>query len=177
MAIKLNLLPTDILISKGLSKALRTFKALTVIFTVILLIFCLGMVGLFIVNKVTLDKAQSDVDNLKAQIKVQETSEQQLILIKDRLSKISTIKSKSDASNNIAGINSLVSDLSAKSRVTEEDASSTKSSLTISLGSNADLSNLIKNIEKTDVFKSVTLSSLGYSGIQGYVVMLDMSAK
>lgn len=177
MAIKLNLLPSDILISKGLSKVLRTLKSLTVIFTVTFLIFCLGMVALFIVNKFAFDKVQNDTDKLKAQIKAQETSEQQLILIKDRLSKISAIKSRSDASNNIAGINSLVSDLSAKSRITEEDASSTKSSLSISIGSNVDLSSLIKNIEKTDAFKAVTLSSLGYSSVQGYVVMLDMSAK
>jgi Tfp pilus assembly protein PilN len=177
MPVKLNLLPENLQVSKGLIKFLKTTKALGVIFIVIFIIFCLGIGGLFIFSKISLTNIQAQVDQLKSEVVAQEESEQQLVLLKDRLAKISSIKNIPNASKNIVNLDSLFTDMSPDSIMNEANITSTKIDITLIARSNEDLSTFIKNLKSTTLFNFINLSSLGYSPKSGYSIAVSLSNK
>lgn len=177
MSVKLNLLPTDLQISKGLSSVLKTLKAVNVILLVAFMVFSLGLGAFFVLNTITLKNVEKNVSQLKTKVITLESSEQQLILLKDRLSKISSVKSIPSTLSNIKNINSFITNLSGNSSINQMDLGASKADLSMIIKSNEDLSMFLKNIESANLFKSVTLSSFGYSPAGGYNVGTSFVSK
>jgi hypothetical protein len=151
-----------------LSGILKTLKAINVILLVGFLVSALGMGAVFVLNSVTLKNVDKNVDQLKAKVIVLESSEQQLILMKDRLSKIASIKAFPSTLTNITNINSMLTGLSGNSSISQMDMGLSKVDLSMIIKSNDDLSMFLTNVKNTNLFKSVTLSSFGYSPAGGY---------
>jgi len=170
----LNLLPQNLQVSKGLSSTLKTAKSLGVIFIVAFIIFCLGMAGYFVYSKITLDSIQANVNKLTAQVKAQESSEQQLILLKDRLGKIALVKNEANASKNIAGMNTFLNNTSPSLKVSEVNITPIKMTMSLNIYSNDDLTKLLQNIKSTTLFNQAELSSFNY-GAAGYTIDLNLN--
>jgi hypothetical protein len=177
MPVKLNLLPQALLVSKGLGSVLKTIRALNVILVVAFLVFVVGIGGLFLVSKSKLNSIEKNVDRLKTQIIAQESSEQQLILMKDRLSKISGVRSSRSILDNINNIYSLVSNLSVNSEISELDMDLIKINLSMTMRSNDDLTMFFKNIGNTNIFKTIVLTSFGYNATSGYALGVNFIDK
>jgi Tfp pilus assembly protein PilN len=177
MPVKLNLLPQGLLISKSLGKALKTIKALNVILSVAFLVFALGMGAYFVLSTITLNGVQNKVDKLKTQVIAQESSEQQLILLKDRIQKISTVKALPNTFKNVENINSLLTGLSGESSISQLDVGQAKVDLSMIIKSNNDLTSFLRSVENTNLFKTVILSSFGYSPVGGYTLGISFTGK
>ena len=175
MSVDLNLLPQDFQISKSTAKALKTIKALSVIFTVVFITFCLGIGGFFVYSKITINNTQTEVDQLKLQVKTQEKSEQELVLLKDRLDKINSIKFPSNTSSNISNMESLLANLSPGFDIDEVSINQNKMNLAVSIYSNEDLTFFMENLKNSDVFSTVNLTSLNYSS-GGYAINANFSS-
>jgi hypothetical protein len=141
------------------------------------IIFCLGMGGLFIINKINLSSVQTNVDKLKVQVKGQESSEQRLILLKDRLDKIASVKSTPNALKNISSIDSFLANVSPSTIMDQADFGATKIDVSFKIGSNEDLVSLMQNVKSTDLFKAVDLYSFDYGPSIGYLIKLSMNNK
>lgn len=170
----LNLLPQDLQVSKGLSSLLKTARSLGVILIVTFIIFCLGMGAYFIYSKITLDNIQTNVDQLKTQVKAQEGSEQQLVLLRDRLQKIASVKGIPSAGANISGINSLLANMSTNLKMSEANIDPLKMSLSLRLYSNEDLSTFLQNLKSTALFNQIELATFSY-GATGYNLDVNLS--
>ncbi|KKR44847.1 MAG: hypothetical protein UT93_C0005G0012 [Candidatus Woesebacteria bacterium GW2011_GWF1_40_24] len=173
----LNLLPQNLQISKGLDSVLKTSKALGVILIVVFIVFSLGTGAFFIYSKITLNNVQTNVEQLKSQVKAQEGSEQQLVLLKDRLAKISSIKSTPNASKNIINMDILFRNMSPSSTMNQLEVTPTKIGVSMLIRSNEDLTAFIKNLKTNEMFNVVNLTSLGYSMNAGYSVIVSLSNK
>ncbi len=167
MPVNLNLLPQDFQISKSAGSAIKTMKALGVILIVVFIVFCLGLGAFFIYSKLSLNKLQTTVDGLKVQVKAQEKSEQQLILLKDRLSKIGSVRASSGALSNVNNMDSLISNMSSVSNIDEASININKMNLILSVNSNEDLVTFMDNLKKSTAFTSVSLASFNYNS-KGY---------
>lgn len=170
----LNLLPQNLHVSKGMESVLKTTKALGVILIVIFVIFTIGAGAYFVYSKVTLGNLQTNVDQLKSQVKAQESSEQQLVLLKDRLSKISSLRSTPSAGKNVANLDTLFSNVSPASSANQIDISTQKIDITMIVRSNEDLTAFIQNLKNNKAFKSVNLASLGYTKNIGYSIIVSL---
>lgn len=170
----LNLLPQNLQVSKGLDGVLKTTKALGVILIVTFIVFAIGAAGYFIYSKITLNNLQTNIEQLKSQVKAQESSEQQLVLLKDRLAKISSVRSAPNSSKNITGLDSLFTNVSPQSSANQIDVSSQKINITMMIRSNEDLVTFIQNLKNTKLFKTVTLTSLGYTTNLGYSMIVNL---
>jgi len=173
----LNLLPQNLQISKSLGKVLKTTKALGVISIVVFIISALGVGAFFIYSKITLTNLQTEVTKLKSQVKAMESSEQQLVLLKDRLAKITSIKSAPNATKNITNVDTLFVGLSPSSMMEMANISSNKMDISMSIASNEDISLFLKNIKDTDIFSKVDLSTFGYSPGVGYSIDVSLGNK
>ncbi len=170
MAVKLNLIPQELLISKSLNGILKTLRALNVILSVAFLIFAVGVGAFFIISKYSLTSVEKTLDQLKTQVLAQQSSEQRLILLKDRLAKISMVHKLPSVLDSITKVNSVIADLSGASLISEMDIGSNKIDLSMTIESNDDLTRLMTNIKNTKLFKTIVLSSFGYSPLSGYVL-------
>lgn len=170
----LNLLPQNLQVSKGLSASLKAIKSLGVILTVAFVIFALGMLGFFIYSKITLDSINSNINMLTSQVKAQEASEQQLILLKDRLGKIAKVKSQPNALSKVLGMGSLFENMSTNVKLSQVDIAPVRMTLSLNLYSNDDLTKFLQNVKNSTFFNQVEISSMNFSAL-GYTMDLTFT--
>ncbi len=177
MAIKLNLLPPELAVDKNLSSALKMLRSLGIIGIAGFFIFIIGMVAVFVVSSFTLKNLTNSIADSKSQIAALETSEQQIVLLKDRIKKIGIVQNLPTSLKNLVAIDPFLSNLSIESSVNELNVDSNKISLLLNFKSNDDLSKFLNDLSGSAVFKSVVLSSFSLSPTNGYSVGVNIESK
>lgn len=177
MAIKLNLLPPEKAVDKNLSQVLRMVRALGVIALAIFLITVVGLGAYFIYSNFSLNNLNTQNTQLKSQIAQQETSEQQIILLKDRLKKISTAQNSPSALKNLIALDPVLTSFSGDLQINELSIDSTKVGFSATFKSNTALSSFFEGISKIPEFKTVVLSSFGFNPTTGYAAGITMTNK
>src|SRR5688572_16267945 len=119
MAIKLNLLPPELTIDKNLSATLKIARSVGVILIAIFLIFVVAVSAIFIIMSVSLRNLNTDIESLTQRIALSQTSEQQIVLLKDRIGKIKTVQGFANASTNLVAIEPFLPVPSSDSLVSE----------------------------------------------------------
>lgn len=175
MAITLNLVPEEQAVSSGFRKAAGIARTLTVVFTAVLLIFIIGIIFYLVLNNNKLKELVSETDSLKSKISSLEVSEQQIILLKDRIGKIQSLAQLPSAGRNLSSVSTILSQLPSEVGVTELSLDSKKIDLSLKFKSNYNLSQFMDFAKNSEVFKSVVMSSFGMSPSSGYLVSLDLS--
>jgi len=177
MPVKLNLLPPELAVDKNLSAALKLTRSLGIIFLAVFILFVFGISSFFIYDSVILKNLTGDVDSLTNQINLQNASEQQVVLLKDRLNKITSVQLTPSSLPNLIVIDPFLSSLSSTTAVSELGIDSQKMDLTLNFKSNSDLSTFLKSLSSSDVFKAVTITSFGLNPSTGYSVGIDIQTK
>lgn len=177
MAVKLNLLPPDLKVSKGLNTVIKTVRSINVILVVMLVVTLVSSGAFFIVSSIKLKNLHTDITNLEKQVKAQETSEQQLVLIKDRLSKISGVRAYPNATSNVENLNSIITSAAGSAKIDSLNINSSKADLALTLLSNEDLKNLMKNLKDSKQFKLINLYSFDFNKTIGYMIKISLMDK
>lgn len=174
MSITLNLLPQDKIISGNLAKFLKISRVLSVVFLFIFIVYAVGSGVMIYMNSVKINKLSSENSDYSKKISELKASEQQIILIKDRIKKIDTVMAIPSALKNLSNVISLISNLTEKSRVTELSADSKKVDLSVNFKTNADMVSFTDLVRNTNLFKSVTIGSYGLNPTTGYLISFSL---
>lgn len=177
MAVKLNLLPQDYALTGPVGKIIKFIRPLNVILLALFLVMAIGMGGFFIISSVSLKNIGVANDNLKNQIQAQGAAQQQMTLLKDRLSKIKTVQALPTSLKNLANVSPLLTPLTGDSLVSELGVDSQKTTASITFKSNPDLTNFVKSLGGVKSFTSITLGTFSYSPSSGYLMTLDFKGK
>ncbi len=177
MAIKLNLLPPELAIDKNLSATLKIARSVGVILIALFLVFAVGTVAVFVISSVTLKNLNADIDKTTKQISASETSEQQIVLLKDRVGKIKIVQDLPSAFNNLIAIEPFLPITSPDSEVNELSVDSQKIALSLSFKSNDSLSSFLNTLSSSKALKSVIVSSLSLSPLVGYSLGVNITTK
>lgn len=175
MAVNLNLLPPELAVSKSLGRVLKTLRALGVISIAVFLVFAVGLGIFFIISTISLGNLNSSISQHESQISAQESSEQQIIILKDRIAKISQAKSTPSALKTVTNFDTLLTNLSPDSTISQFNADSSKADISMGFKSNPDLTSFLQAVTTSKLFKSVILSSFGYGPNQGYSVGVTLT--
>jgi uncharacterized membrane protein YhiD involved in acid resistance len=177
MAVNLNLLPSELAVSKNLGKALKTLRALGIISIVAFLIFAVGLTIFFVVSTISLNGLNNSISQHKAQVAAQESSEQQIVALKDRISKIENAKSTPNALKTITDLDSLLTGLSTGSTINELDADSIKATMSLNIKSNDDLTAFLQAVSASKVFTSGIVSSFSFGPSLGYSIGVTLTGQ
>lgn len=177
MAIKLNLLPPELAVDKRTGGILKSLRSFNLVLIAIFIIFTIGLSVYFVFTSVMLKNKVASVDSLKGKIRTLQTSEQQIVLLKDRIKKITLAQNKPSAIKNLDLTNPVLSALSGNSQITEMDVDVGKIVFLISFKTTADLTNFFENLSKSTAFKSATLSSFGFNPLTGYLAGVTVVPK
>jgi len=169
----LNLLPPELSVSKNLNSFLKTVRSLGVIGIAAFLIFGVGVSAFFIFSTISLNGINANVTKLKGQVSAQQKSEQQIILVKDRLEKIASIQNLPNSSSNQTAIEPFLTNLSVNSSLGELEIDPAIVRLSANIKTNSDLSTFLGSFQSSDVFKTVDLTSFSLSPINGYSIEIS----
>ncbi len=168
---KINLIPSEMTVPTGTIKATKLLIKMLTAGSIILLVVIVGIISVFVYLKLELTKTTASVEDLKTKITSLEQSEQKLILTKDRLAKISVIKSypsiEADLSN-FSEVTDLFVDNSDSSLVAV-GIQPAKTEISVVSRSSSSLSAFLEPLSKLSKFKSVILLSLGFSPSSGFI--------
>ena len=174
--ININLLPEEFTVSSGISRILSITRMFGVIFLAIFLVFGLGMVTIFMIYSIQLNNLKNSNSVLTSQIASMQSTETQLVLLKDRIAKIKIADSSSSAIDSVKTFMPLVAVLGASSRVNELDIDSSKITSSLTFSSGTDVSAFIASLSNTK-FAGVSLTSFSFNPAVGYLVGLDIQNK
>jgi hypothetical protein len=177
MAVKLNLLPADYSLTDSVRQLIKIARSLNVILLALFFITVIGMGGFFIFSSISLNGLIKENDNLKSQIQEKSTTQQQIVLLKDRLSQIKTVQELPNAIKNFDKISPILGLVTGNSVFSELGIDSQKITTSIIFKSNSDLTNFLKSVSSSSTYSTVSLGTFNYSPVMGYQVGLSFIAK
>lgn len=175
MAVKVNLLPNELKVGKGVLRILRIIRMFGVISLGVFLVFGLGVAIFFILSSVALNNLNKTNDVLTSQIQSLETSETQMVLLKDRIGKIKIVQNLPSAAKNLDSINSLIASIPSSDPVNGLELTPSKISMSINFNSNSDLSGFLKSLSSSSSFQAISLTSFTFNPVSGYLVGIDIT--
>lgn len=177
MSIKLNLLPKELLVDPKLAKVYKIGKAMGLILTAFFIVFSLGAILFFVISNISLSNNKKQVESLKASVVALETSEQKMVLLKDRLNKISGIYKKPSSISNLNLVTPFIINKEENTSILNLDIDSSKIILDVSFKSTASMTTFFETLKNSKDFKNVTLTSFGYNPSIGYLAVFSMIGK
>ncbi len=174
MAVKMNLLPPEYAVGKGLSRVLKTTRMLGVVALAVFIIFALGLTGFFVFSSLTLRGLTVENDNLKSQITALSASEQKMVLLKDRLKKIKALQVMASSIKNLNSVDPIIAGVGGNITLTELAIDPQKVDISVLIRSNNDLTVFLQSLKTSGVFKSVVLTSFGFNPASGYLANIRL---
>jgi hypothetical protein len=177
MAIELNLLPENARLTGPVAQLVKFTRPLNIILLALFFVMALGMGGFFIFSFFSLQSLTSVNSDLESQIQNESTAQQQIVLLKDRISKIKAVQKLPEASKNLNKVSPLVELVSGSSYISELDIDSQKIGTSIVFRSNSDLTSFLEKLSEDTNYLSVSLDTFNYSPSTGYQTDITLTAK
>jgi len=170
---KINLLPSDLTPKKSV---LRIGEILTkVIYTgiAIFLVFVLTLLGIFLVDYTKIKNLNSQKDALAESVQKYQQTEQQIVLAKDRMNKISEIWKVQNTTKNLEVFENFISLISSDISLKEADLSSSKSEITVESKSSSGVATFMGNLVTSDLYKTIRLTNFSFNPSYGYRISFE----
>lgn len=174
MAVNLNLLPQELSGNTPLGKAQAGIKKATYILIPLFLIFAAGLLIFYAVLSYQIAGATDKLEGLKAEIKDKETTEQKLVLVRDRISKVKLTKNSPAATKRIANMGALLAIIPPDSTIGELSLDSGKTEISVIFKSTAGMTLFFENLAKITGYKAIDMTSFGFSPTNGYLISLRL---
>lgn len=177
MAVKLNLLPPELSVSKNLGNLLKTVRIINVIGMAAFLVFTLGIAAIYIFSLISLNSLNASTAALKTQISAQEKTEQQVVLLKDRLDKAATVLQIKGSYPNLIAIEPFLAAFSATATVNQMTIASGSLSISLNTQQTSDVTSFLNSFQTSSAFKSSGLTVFNLNPKTGYLVEIDATSK
>lgn len=176
---KINLIPSELAVPSEFVKVTKILNRITIIIASLLLIFVIVIFGLFYSFNTSIVRADQINTDLKNRISALETSEQKLVLAKDRISKIKYVQDSKSLGDEIGRFKSFISVVASNPAVliTEASLSSSGTEVTVLAKTTEDLKLFLEPLSTISVYQRIIVTSLGYSSANGYVLNVDLINK
>lgn len=168
---KINLIPLELAVSPKTVKLTNILNKYGIIGTIVLFVVIATSVSIFIYYKLQVTRITENIEILKTKIVALEASEQKLVITKDRLSKIALINSSPSIKEDIEKFQEIENLINSTpdSVLTEASIQSTKTEFSVLSKDSSSLSIFLEPLSKLSKFKSMILTSLGYSSTSGFI--------
>lgn len=173
---EINLLPVEIT-PKGFSIRLATIlRNVATVGFVILLIAGVGIGAFFLITSTEIRTSNTRQDQYKTTIKSLESTEQSLVLLKDRVGKVKTVLGLDTVSPEVQKAGAIIStfppDVEAK-----EIQISEITKFTVAVTDTSELTKFLSSVIAANKFKKIDLKGFSFSPTGGYLINLEMSDK
>ena len=171
---RINLIPEDLTVPVSTVKLTKLINKVSIFSVIILIITSLGIISVFVYFSVNLKRLDSSNSTLKKEVASLEKTEQQLILTKDRLSKISLVKSLDSANNNFKNYQEFKTIVTGfpDLKLGETVINSKGIEVSVSSTNTSSFIDFLKGIKEFDKYPKVSISSLSFNPKTGLLLNL-----
>lgn len=170
---QINLISSEMTVSVKTVALSKTLNKISIFSTILLIVLIMAVISGIIFYNIEYKKVSNNINILKEKIVKLEKSEQKLILIKDRISKIAIIKKSDSVDNELASFQNfqnVITDGSAFA-ITEVSITPQKTETSLLINNSESLFNIFKKIVALPKYNKIILSSLGFTS-SGYLISL-----
>ena len=177
-ASNINLLPVELSSKSGIAKTAALLRRVSM-FSVIVFLILGVMAGAFIlIYTLQLEALVKSNQALTQQIAALEVTEQQTVLIKDRLQKIKGLETQSDILAAVGGIRSIMTSLPGGVAIADTTIDSTgKTAFAFSVADSSVLVSFLGNLVANSDYKELKIKSFSFTPATGYLVSFEAMAK
>lgn len=172
--ININLLPSDLAPKESVIRVSKTLKKISASgFIIFILISAIG-IGTFFYFENEIKDSDNRQTTYKSTIGSLETTEQSLVIIRDRVQKASNILGESALADRVGNIRSLSSSLPEQVILEDIQVSSDKTTITVGTVDSIGLKELFKSFEGSSFYEKIVLVSLNFNPKSGYTVGMEL---
>lgn len=168
--IKINLLPQELSVNKKTARVVKIIKNLNIIFLIIFIVSGAMLGVFFFLSSQKLARLQAEASEMETQIKSQQTVEQSVVLLKDRLVKIKTLDNSETAEEMLADIRPVIELLPTDAVVGELSIDSKEIDMGVSFPSSLSLGSFFSSLGRIDNFSKIRLANFSFNPATGYLV-------
>jgi hypothetical protein len=170
----INLLPQEMGSNPKADKLVKKIKGYLVNELIILTLVVAAGLGAYFyyTNQVSLSEAR--VNDLKRQISSQESSEQKLMLIKDRVNKADSVLSKDATSTKIAQLELLLDIFPSGVSLNKADINEDRLEVELSAANTSSLVNFLSLVMNNGDYSRIDMVSLDYTNEKAFSITLDL---
>lgn len=169
---EINLLPTDLAAKSPIKKTADVLKKVAIGGFVLLFLFLIGSGAYLYFLNLQVRNSVANQEELKQSIESLEQTEQQLVIVRDRLDKAETVLGKESAAEELEDFEELAGLIPPTVAVTEADMVSGRSEVSLIAVSSSGLVQLMANLISLELYERIELTSFGFTPGSGYLVSL-----
>jgi len=175
----INLIPTEMAVPASAVKLSSLLNRISTIIFVLLILSSIAFgLSIFFLNQES-GKVSRSVEALKLKISDLEQKEQKLVLVKDRIEKITAIKNSKSVNDEVSRYKAFSNLLQTTtgSTVSEANISSKGTEVVVVSQDSTSLSSLLTPLAESANYKNIIISSLGYAQNTGFLTSLILNSE
>lgn len=175
----INLIPTEMAVPASAVKLSGLLNKISTVLVILLILSSIGFgLSVFFLNQES-NKISRSVEALKLRISDLEQNEQKLVLAKDRIEKITSIKNSKSVNDDVARYKafSTLLQTTTGSSVSEANISSKGTEVVVISQDSTSLSSLLTPLAESANYKNIIISSLGYAQGTGFLSSLILNSE
>ena len=172
---KINLLPIELSPSRGSVKIAATIKKTTIIVSGIFLFGVLIGVMFILLLTSQAGALSAKEKTLTQNIQSLQSTEQQLFLVKDRISKIKQVYSSPGAETSFDSLNTILTNLPPNVSVDSVEIDTTKTKFSVLSKDSLGMATFLNSLVTNGTYKNLTLTGFIFTPDRGYLITLEGS--
>jgi hypothetical protein len=174
---RINLLPIDLSPDSSKARLSNILKNITVVGSVLLIVSVLAVMAIFFINYVEIRNLSQSQKQLEKSIGALEKTEQHLVLVKDRLTKIRKILGKETTADLVGDLLSWQESLGMQLDIQEAEILPDKIIVSFKTPNSFELAEALSSMTEKSDYSRIELTSLNFSPEMGYLVELILYKK
>ena len=174
MAAKVNLLPTDLAPSEGVSKAGGVLRKVALFAVSVFLIVAFVGGGTYYVLSNQLNDLESRQEELKGSITSLQSTEAQLVYTKDRISKIQSLLSLRTSEEIYAKQLNVVNSMPFDMTFRESDLASNRSTVELGSPNSRSMVDLMSVLLSRSDFVRLVVDEISFNSLRGYSLIFEI---
>ena len=170
----INLLPTELRPKGQILKASKILKKISLVALLVFIVFGVLVFGSLMFLSSSVKTSQADQNELKARVRALEQTEQGLVLVKDRLKKITKVTSLPNALDETRILGDVASVFEEGIVFKKAHAVADKINIVVVLNSSSDLAKFITSLVNSQKYKTIKIIKLDFSAARGYEVEFSL---
>lgn len=170
---QINLIPSDLVPKKSVIKLSRTLVKLTYGSVAVFLVLVITVLSIFVINTFKIDDLKSEVETLSNSVKEYENTEQQIVLAKDRMSKMKEIWKTATVNKHIFALENILPNVVDQIELSELNITPSKSEITLQSRSSLAMSNFMASLISSQLYNNIVLKNLSFNPNFGYRITFD----
>lgn len=175
----INFIPSEMAVPAKSVKLAKVLNKMSIVGVILLILTTVLAIFFFVLFSIELKKVDSSIIALKNEVSSLEKTEQKLILVKDKLGKISYVQSLDSAENEIIEFQKLndIVNSASDSSLTEINIDLNKTEVSLTSANSDSLSSVLGLFSTIKDYGKIILTSLGLNQTSGFLSSLIFESK